>query len=44
MGNYLIKDSEGRLWARAMTRKSAVKLLKELTDKMSKQLYIEEVK
>lgn len=41
MGNYLIKDMDGRLWARTMTRKQAVRLLKELTDKLNRQLIIE---
>lgn len=43
MGRYLIKDAEGRLWARALTRRSAVKLLNELTERMNgKQLHIVE--
>lgn len=41
MGKYLIKDMEGRLWARTMTRKQAVRLLEELTERMNKQLIIE---
>lgn len=45
MGRYLVKDSEGRLWAKAITRRGAVKLLNELTNKMTnKQFHIEELK
>lgn len=45
MGRYLIKDADGRLWARAITRKNAVRLLSEITNKMTdKQFHIEEEK
>lgn len=30
MGKYLIKDALGRLWARAITRKHAARLLAQL--------------
>lgn len=43
MGRYLIKDIDGRLWARVMTRRKAVKMLEELTQRMSnKQFHIVE--
>lgn len=39
MGKYLIKDSDGRLWARVMTRKRAVKMVDELTQRMSNKRF-----
>lgn len=44
MGKYLIKDIEGRLWARTVTRKSAVKLLAELAGRfIGKKFVLETV-
>lgn len=39
MGKYLIKDAEGRLWARVMTRKRAVKMVDELAQRMTNKKF-----